>query len=182
VLRKNHLLLDAFLEYGVDLTMKDAHGDRPYDIAKRLHDKVAMGKMGIVVKCSNVPCGAKNIVMASELTATCSKCSHTVEIICPRPAQVFYGQKELCRFVSEKNVEKVREILGWNININCVTVSHECPLHCAIMGGSMPIVQLLLKKGANVNMRDDKGSIPSHPIPFYHDVHCTLMCCACAII
>eukprot|EP01028_Stygiella_incarcerata_P006903 TRINITY_DN2808_c0_g1_i5.p1 TRINITY_DN2808_c0_g1~~TRINITY_DN2808_c0_g1_i5.p1 ORF type:complete len:1126 (+),score=248.76 TRINITY_DN2808_c0_g1_i5:182-3559(+) len=160
VSKQNHLLLDAFLEYGVDLTKEDGKKDRPYDIAKRLHDKVAMKKLGEVVKCKNIPCGAKNVVMTSELSATCSKCFTPLEFPCPRPAEIFCAQTELCKVASEKNLETAQRILGGNINVNFVTAGHESPLHCAIMGGSMEIIHLLLKKGADVNMRDEKGETP----------------------
>jgi ankyrin repeat protein len=68
-------------------------------------------------------------------------------------------QKEFCAAVWRGDLEDVEHILSrpGRININSPEEGRGPPLHVAVDRGSLPLVQLLLSKGARVDATDAQG-------------------------
>ena len=59
-------------------------------------------------------------------------------------------------------LERIREILKQNVNINATDSHQRTSLHFAADAGNLPIVRLLLEQGANPNLLDSTGRSALH--------------------
>jgi ankyrin repeat protein len=53
-------------------------------------------------------------------------------------------------------------LLDWEAKVNSVNNSNNTPLHYAAQIGYLPVVKLLVERGANVRVKNDKGETPSN--------------------
>ena len=63
----------------------------------------------------------------------------------------------LCLAISKGDINKVKEIISYGVDVNDATNRGMTPLMCAAVYNQSEIVQLLLDKGADVNKKDNLG-------------------------
>jgi ankyrin repeat protein len=61
------------------------------------------------------------------------------------------------------DVNKMRELLNTpGVNIDAKYQGSETPLITACYEGHLPVAQLLIERGANINLKDSVGGLPFH--------------------
>ena len=64
----------------------------------------------------------------------------------------------LCLAISKGDIEKVKQIIAYGIDVNDTTNRGMTPLMYAAIYNQSEIAKLLLEKGANLNLKDKSGS------------------------
>lgn len=89
-----------------------------------------------------------NVALASNVANNSSKCSVIYEASDVNP---------LCLAISEGDINKVKEIIAYGIDINDATNRGMTPLMFAAVYNQSEIAKLLLENGAHVYMKDNSG-------------------------
>ena len=78
--------------------------------------------------------------------------------------------KALIVAIKERNLEKVKDMIkNENVDVNWVDTKHNenTPLHIAAYKNNVPIIDFLIKNGANINKKNKIGSTPLHLAALY---------------
>lgn len=89
-----------------------------------------------------------NVAIASNVVDNSSKISFNYEVSDVNP---------LCLAISKGDINKVKEIIAYGVDVNDTTLRGMTPLMYAAIYNQVEIVELLLEKGANLDKKDNMG-------------------------
>jgi len=149
VMNAEEEIVKALLDHNCDANKIDDLGFTPLDYAKNLKLKKIAALLDSVTKNakdSDVPREKKNKI---EETLPQKEYIHAASKHVEK-----YKQSTLHQAVVSQKIDAVKELLQGSVEIDLSDKLGRTPLHYAAFGGNTEIIELLLKKGANINAVD----------------------------
>ncbi len=149
VMNADEEIIKALLDHKCDTNKADDLGLTPLDYAKSLKLKKIVALLDTVTK------NAKESDTAREEKNKIEEDSPQDEYIHTESKHVEkYKQSTLHQAVVSQKIDAVKELLQGSVEIDLSDKLGRTPLHYAAFGGNTEIIELLLKKGANINAID----------------------------
>lgn len=86
---------------------------------------------------------------------------NTNSLLFVHASNTYLGENDIWKYCQLADTAKVKSLLNKSkCSCDIRSARKKTPLHCAVMGGSLTLVELLLRKGADPVAKDDLGKTP----------------------
>ena len=87
--------------------------------------------------------------------------TNTNSLLFVHASNTYLGENDIWKYCQLADTAKVKSLLNKSkCSCDIRSARKKTPLHCAVMGGSLTLVELLLRKGADPVAKDDLGKTP----------------------